>query len=130
MAFPGPPPCRRKGFLFVLTKEELSQLSDEELSSLLASLGRGPRTKNWTIKEGNYGRRKIKETRIEVLPQVPQHGEDPQETPLLLKKRVLNLAQKRGEGTRQEREARRPAAGWARDRGGEGGNRREDLRWA
>ena len=24
----------------------------------------------------------------------------------------------------------RPDAGWARDRGGEGGDRREDLRWA
>ena len=61
---------------------------------------RGLRTKNWTIKEGNYGRRKVKETRIQALPQIPQHGEGHQEIPLLFQKRVLHLAQKRGEGTR------------------------------
>lgn len=37
IAFPGVPPNGRKGF-FILTKEELSALSDEELSQLLSSL--------------------------------------------------------------------------------------------
>ena len=69
------------------------------------------RTKNWTVKEGNYGRRKVKETRIEVLPQAPQRGEGTWEMPPLPQRRVLRPAQKRGRGTRWGREARRPAAG-------------------